>query len=67
MKYIRDFYGVPAKRGRKVQYLHPGSCEFVNGVITGSRGAHLRIRLEGALKSGLFHPGYHLIYMIEAE
>ena len=41
MEYIRAYYKVPAKKGQKVLAL--GNL----GVITGARGAHLRIRLEG--------------------
>ncbi len=41
MDYIRRFYGVPAKRGRRVRF------KGVPGTITGSCNARLRIRLDG--------------------
>jgi len=49
MKYIRDTYGVPAKRGGRVRYSPPGH-EPREGRIVGSDGAYLRIRLDP-------HPG----------
>lgn len=50
MEYIRDYYKVPAKRGRKVIVI--GKL----GIITGSKGAYLRVRLEGEKGSSLYHP-----------
>lgn len=50
MDYVRKHYGVPAKRGMRVK-THMG-----RGSITGARSAHLRIRLDGELRSRLFHP-----------
>lgn len=62
MAYIRQTYGVPAKRGMRVEYMSGRDYELMQGVIVGSRGAHLRIRLDGARHSGLFHPTYNLVY-----
>ena len=39
MKYIRDYYGVPAKRGGIIEYT--GGKSPVRGVITGADGAWL--------------------------
>lgn len=50
MDYIRDYYGVPAKKGGRVKaYGKPG-------VITGARGPHLRIKLDGEKYSASYHP-----------
>ncbi len=57
MEYIRTYYKVPAKKGQKVMAL--GKL----GVITGARGAHLRIRLEGQKRSSLYHPTWEMQYM----
>jgi len=56
MKYIRGAYNVPAYRGRRVAYM--GKM----GVITGSRGHYLRIRLDGEKYSCNYHPTYEIDY-----
>lgn len=48
--YIRNYYGVPAKRGGKIEY------EGKPGVITGTSGPHLMVRLDGAKHSLPYHP-----------
>ncbi len=64
MEYIREHYGVPAKRGGRVRFAPDGNrylaCE---GVIVGSRGAHLRIRMGEEKRSGLYHPTCDLEYL----
>ena len=40
MAYIRDFYGVPAKRGAIVYF------KGFRGVIVGSKNSYLRVRME---------------------
>lgn len=50
MAYIRDFYGVPAKRGGIVYYRGH------RGIITGSVNAYLRVRLEDFDIIKTFHP-----------
>ncbi|MFJ1269219.1 hypothetical protein ACD661_11690 [Legionella lytica] len=57
MKYIRTYYKVPAKRGKKV--IANGQL----GVITGSRGAYLKIRLEGQKNSLPYHPTWEMQYI----
>lgn len=65
MKYIRDTYGVPAKRGGRVEFT--GSALPIMGTITGSKGARLRIRLDGATVSLNYHPTWELKYLDSAE
>jgi len=50
LEYIRKYYGVPAKRGAQVRY------KGTHGIITGSRGAYIRVRLEGEKRSLPYHP-----------
>lgn len=57
MEYIRRYYCVPAKRRGRV--LAPGKP----GTITGNRGAHLLIRLDGERKSDLYHPTWRIDYL----
>ncbi|QQP96461.1 hypothetical protein [Lysobacter enzymogenes] len=63
MAYIRLTYGVPAKRGMRVEYMSGRDLELMEGVIVGSKGQHLRIRLDGNRHSGFFHPTYNLVYI----
>ncbi len=59
---IRKTYNVPAKRGARVEYLaHDG--ELMEGTITGTRGPHLRVRLDGNKFSTIFHPTWALKYL----
>ena len=56
MQYIRETYNVPAKRG---------ACVIANGkkgVIVGSRGPHLRIKLEDGIIR-IFHPTWNMQYV----
>ena len=61
MKYIRDYYGVPAERGGIVEYT--GGKSPVRGVITGADGARLRIRLDGENLSRRFNPDWKIRYL----
>jgi hypothetical protein len=68
MAYIRDHYKVPAKRGGRVRYSgNPGGQPPVDGTITASDGAHLRIRLDGNKHSYVFHPTWKLEYLEDDE
>ena len=58
LKYIRDHYGVPAKRGGRVRYN--GRIE---GAITGSVGALLRVRMDGDGFSLKYHPTWEMEYL----
>ena len=57
LEYIRNYYGVPAKRGMKVKFFNKSS------IIVGSRGAYLKIRLDGERDSKPYHPTYELEYV----
>lgn len=61
MKYIRDTYGVPAKRGGRVRYNSAGGPKL--GTITGTTGPHIRILLDGDKVSMPFHPTWKLEYL----
>lgn len=65
MQYIRDTYRVPAKRGGRVEFS--GSALPIMGTITGSNGARLRIRLDGATVSLNYHPTWKLKYLDASE
>jgi hypothetical protein len=57
MRYIRDYYGVPAKRGIRVV------ADGNRGVIRGARGQHLRLRLDGDQRLTTWHPTWQMIYL----
>ena len=42
---------------------NPGGQPPVDGTITGSDGAHLRIRLDGNKHSYVFHPTWKIEYL----
>lgn len=60
MEYIRKTYNVPAKRGGKIKWLYHS---FTDGIITGSKGACLRIKLATETRSKLFHPTWMIEYL----
>ena len=61
MQYIRETYKVPAKRGGRIVYTGLGVKEL--GTITGARGAHILVRLDGYTESKPFHPTWCLEYL----
>lgn len=67
LQYIRDCYGVPAKRGGKIIYTgndgsdEPG--EPMEGTIVGSRDAKLRVRFEGMRPIVSLHPTWMVEYL----
>jgi hypothetical protein len=61
MQWIRDTYGVPAKRGGRVEYT--GTNPPAHGTIVGTGYGHLRVRLDGQAVARLFHPTWRLRYL----
>lgn len=61
MDYIRQRYGVPAKRGGRVRYTGGRRPRF--GTITSASGGHLMIRLDGSKFSEPYHPTWELEYL----
>ena len=64
MDYIRRTYGVPAKRGARVQYdgVTVGQPPLL-GTITGTKGALLRVRFDGERRTHNLHPAWALVYL----
>lgn len=56
MDWIRLRYSIPAKRGMKIKY---GGRP---GVITGSDGGYLLIRLDGERRPARYHPTWNIEY-----
>lgn len=61
LKYIRDNYHVPAKRGGRVIYDDSDGPRM--GTITCAYGARLGIRLDGEKNSQPYHPTWKLRYL----
>lgn len=57
LEYIRNYYGVQAKKGGRVKaYGKPGT-------IIGARNAHLLIKLDGERHSNSYHPTDGIEYL----
>ncbi len=63
MGWIRLSYGVPAKRGRRVEYS--GGEQIRLGTIKSARGGCLNIMLDGDNYTQSFHPTWMLRYLVE--
>ena len=63
--YIRNHYGVPAKRGVAIEFT--GSSAPVRGVIVGTSGAYLRVRLDGERRARTFHPTWEMKYLHKGD
>lgn len=57
-EYIRRYYGVPAKRGGRVQ-IWTGEV----GTIVSTYHSNLTIRLDGSQYVGHYHPTFGLKYL----
>jgi len=57
-EYIREAYGVPACKGRRIRYKE------MPGVIVGVRGAYVVIKLDGyLLRRYTVHPTWKMEYL----
>lgn len=62
MEWVRKNYGVPAKRGGRVEYTGDKSGPRF-GTITASVGPRLRIKLDGDDVALIYHPTWELRYL----
>lgn len=61
MDYIRRTYGVPAKRGGRVQFT---AADYKRcGTIVGARGQYLRVRWDEDKRTTSSHPTWMLAYL----
>jgi hypothetical protein len=61
LEYVRDYYGVPAVIGRRVE------ADGREGVITGGDGQYLLVRIAGENAPSRWHPMWRMHYFIEAS
>ena len=59
--YVRTAYGVPAKKGARIEYTGSGARQL--GTITGVDGAHVLIRLDCKAHASPYHPTWELKYI----
>jgi hypothetical protein len=64
MAWVRKRYGVPAKRGGRVEYSGEGRPE--RGTIRSARGGRLWITLDDVKHPMPFHPTWCLAYLDQA-
>lgn len=65
LEYVRRRYGVPAKRGGRVEYTGCGDVE--RGTIRSAKDGHLMIQLDGVKHTMPFHPTWELRYLPEGK
>jgi hypothetical protein len=67
IQYIRDTYGVPAKRGGRIRFTGNDGSEYpgegIEGVIVGTRNARLRVRFDGSKRIESLHPTWMVEYL----
>lgn len=61
MEYISSTYNVPAKLGGRVKYT--GGATPQTGTITGARGPHIKVRMDGEKRDGYYHPTWEVQYL----
>jgi hypothetical protein len=62
MRYIRRYYGAPARRGGRVRYTRSDGVKCL-GTIRSSKGPYLSILLDGDKLPGRYHPTWNLEYL----
>lgn len=60
LEYVRDYYGVPAYRGMRVNVYGK------DGVIEKGEGSYIMVRLDGDKHARPYHPTDGVTYKIEA-
>jgi hypothetical protein len=65
MDYIRRTYGVPAKRGGRIQYDggHPDEGPKCGTITSATNSGHIRVRFDGERRTYKLHPTWAVAYM----
>lgn len=61
LRYIRNYFEVPAHRGTRVEFT--GGKIPKQGTIRGSEGMNLRILMDGEAFTSIYHPTRNLRYL----
>ena len=62
MEYIRSTYGVPAKRGGKIEFTDSNGAKW-RGTIRSARDSWLRVSLDGLRTISSLHPTWNIKYI----
>ena len=64
IEYIRRTYGVPAKRGARIQYDggHPDDGPKYGTITSTTSNGHIRVRFDGELRTSTLHPAWAVAY-----
>lgn len=63
LQYIRNYYGVPARRGARIRFLWPDPEQPRTGTVIGARDALLRVRMDGERRTRLLHPTWRIEWL----
>jgi len=58
LQYIRDHYGVPAKKGGRIRIN-----DKLLGTITGGHNQYLKVNLDDGRQKRLYHPTWKIEYL----
>lgn len=61
LKYIKDYYEVPADKGQMVVY------DGKIGTIVGASGPHLRVRFPNEKRDFILHPTWKVEYLDSSD
>ena len=66
MEYIRYNYGVPAKRGGRIEFTDSNGVKW-RGTIRSSRDSRLRVSLDGLCTISSLHPTWNMKYLTPVD
>ena len=66
MEYIRKTYGVPAKRGGRIEFTDLYGAKW-RGVIRSASDARLIVRLDGLRINSILHPTWNVQYLTQKK
>lgn len=61
LQHIRDWYGVPAHVGRRINFDYLSATR--EGTIVGHNGASLLVQFDDAEREEVVHPTWHVQYL----
>jgi hypothetical protein len=62
MEYIRKAYGVPAKRGGRIEWTDSNGAKW-GGTIRSAKDARLRVYLHGLRRISTLHPTWNIKFL----
>ena len=65
MKYVRETYGVPAKRGGRVSYsgVTVGEPPLLGTICSATSSGHIRVKFDGERRTLKLHPTWAIEYL----